>query len=149
MHLALHLQLLTTLQLYHLPPPLPPPGSNSSCLFAQCQSLNASCCTVLLCISRCSTARLKMFYFLCLLLMYHLCEKYYKPIIVQYHIANCISWLRRLTSLDLRTNWTYECILGKIFIHMQGLTIKKELHSRMQPHGGRILDNYFLFVVLV
>ena len=30
------------------PMPLPPPVSNSSCLFPQCQPLCASCCTVLL-----------------------------------------------------------------------------------------------------
>ncbi|XP_059778263.1 tigger transposable element-derived protein 1-like [Balaenoptera ricei] len=30
------------------PPPLPPPVSNSSCLFTRCQPLDASCCTVLL-----------------------------------------------------------------------------------------------------
>ncbi|KAJ8776637.1 hypothetical protein J1605_015226 [Eschrichtius robustus] len=40
------------LQLYHLPPPLPPPVSNSSCLFTRCQPLYASCCTVLLYFSR-------------------------------------------------------------------------------------------------
>ena len=49
------------LQLYHLPPPLPPPVSNSSCLFTRCQPLYASCCTVLLYFSRCCTVRLKMF----------------------------------------------------------------------------------------
>ena len=43
---ALHLLLLTILQLYHLPPPLPPPLSNSSCLFAWCQPLYANCCTL-------------------------------------------------------------------------------------------------------
>ena len=34
--------------------------------------------------SKYSTERLKIFYFLCLFFMYYLCEKYYKPIIVQY-----------------------------------------------------------------
>ena len=33
--------------------------------------------------------------------MYYLCEKYYKPATVQYHIADCISWVPRLTLLDL------------------------------------------------
>ena len=37
------------------------------------------------------------FIFLCLFLMYYLCEKYYKPITVQYNIANCV----RLTLLAL------------------------------------------------
>ena len=35
----------------------------------------------------------------------HLCEKYYKPITVQYYIANCVTWVPRL-SAELRTNWT-------------------------------------------
>ena len=35
-------------QLYHLPPPLRPVVSKSSCLFTQCQPLYASCRTVLL-----------------------------------------------------------------------------------------------------
>ena len=50
-----------TLQLYHLPLPLPPPVSNSSCLFTGCQSLCASCCTVLLYFSRCCAIRFYMF----------------------------------------------------------------------------------------
>ena len=33
--------------------------------------------------------------------MYYLCEKYYKPITVQYYIANCVSWVSGLTLLDL------------------------------------------------
>ena len=39
--------------------------------------------------------------------MNYLCEKYYKPITVQYYIANCASWVLRLTLMDLQTNWTY------------------------------------------
>ena len=46
LHLALCFLLLMTLQLYHLPPPLPPPVSNSSCLSTRCQLLDVSCCTV-------------------------------------------------------------------------------------------------------
>ena len=61
MQLALCLLLLTILQLYHLPPPLPPPVSNSSCLFTGCQPLDASCCTVLLYFPRDCTVRLKVF----------------------------------------------------------------------------------------
>ena len=40
-------------------------------------------------------------YFLCLLFMCYWCEKYYKPIIVQYYMANCIRWVPRLSLLDL------------------------------------------------
>ena len=36
---------------------------------------------------------------------------YYKPITVQYYIADCVSWVPRLTLLDLRTNWSYKCAL--------------------------------------
>ena len=42
LQLALCLLLLTVLRLYHLPPPLPPPVGNSSCLFTRCQTLYAS-----------------------------------------------------------------------------------------------------------
>ena len=66
LQLALRLLLLTIVQLYHLPPPLPPPVSNSSCLFTWCQPLYASCCTLLLYFSRYCTARLKIFHFLCI-----------------------------------------------------------------------------------
>ena len=48
LQLTLRLLLLMTLQLHHLPPPLPPPVSNCSCLFTRCQPLYASCCPILL-----------------------------------------------------------------------------------------------------
>ena len=65
------LLLLTKLQLYHLPPPRPPPVSTSSCLFIQCQPLFSSCCTVLLCFSRFCTIGLKMFsLFFCACFLY-------------------------------------------------------------------------------
>ena len=38
-----------------------------------------------------------MFYFGGLLFMYYLCEKYDKPITAQYYIADCVSWVPRLT----------------------------------------------------
>ena len=50
--------------------------------------------------------------------MYYLCEKYYKPITVQYYIADCVSCVPRLNLLDLRTNWTYELTLGTELIHI-------------------------------
>ena len=68
LQLALHLLLLTILQLYHLPPLLPPPVSNSSCLFTQYQPLYVNFCTVLLCFSRYFTVRLKVFVFYVLFL---------------------------------------------------------------------------------
>ena len=54
------------------------------------------------------TVRFKMFYLLSLFLKYYLCEKYYKPITVQYHIADRVSWISRLTLFDIQTNWTFE-----------------------------------------
>ena len=75
LQLAIHLLLLMILQLYHLPPLLCPPVSNSSCLFTRCQPLCASCCTGLLYFSRYCTIRLKMLsLFLCLSFMYYLCK---------------------------------------------------------------------------
>ena len=62
-----------------------------------------------------------VFFIFCVcFLMYYLCEKYYKPITVQYYIADCVSWVCRLTLLDLRTNWTYKCALGMELVRMQG-----------------------------
>ena len=72
------LLLLLTCQLYHLPPPAPAPGSDSSCLFARRQSLHVSCCTALLYFSRYRAVRSEMFS-LCFVLffMYSLCAKCY------------------------------------------------------------------------
>ena len=95
-HLALHLLLLTMFQLYHLPPPV----SNFSCLFTRCQPLYASCYPAVLYFSRYFTVKLKLL-FLCFFLIHYFCEKYYKPITVWYYIASCVSWVPRLTLLDL------------------------------------------------
>ena len=38
--------------------------------------------------------------------MYYLCGKYYKPITVQYYTADCVSWVPRLTLLDLQIGVT-------------------------------------------
>ena len=70
--------------------------------------------------------------------MYYLCEKYYKPIqysnilaqyratystilysiLVQHYIADCVSWVPRLTLLDLLTNETYKRALRTELILM-------------------------------
>ena len=36
-----------------------------------------------------------------------------KPTTVQYYVDRCVSWVPRLTFLDLRTNWIYEHTLRK------------------------------------
>ena len=50
--------------------------------------------------------------------MYHLCEKCYKPITVQYYITDFASWVSGLTLLDLRINWIYEHALRRELIHI-------------------------------
>ena len=101
LQLALRLLLLMILQLYHLPPSLPPLVSNSSFLF-RCQRLYARCYTALLYFSRYHTVRLKMFYCVCVFVMYYLCEKQYQPIRVQYYIVDDASWVPKLTLLGLQ-----------------------------------------------
>ena len=56
--------------------------------------------------------------FLCLV-MYYLFDKYYKLITVQCYIADCVSWVPRLTSLNSQTIRT-QGILRLEFIHIQG-----------------------------
>ena len=51
--------------------------------------------------------------------MYYLCERYYKPITVQYYIANCVSWY--LDSLC----WTYEHLAERNSFVCWGLIIFK------------------------
>ena len=105
LQLALHLLLLTTLWLYHLPLPLPLPASNSSCLLTQCQPLYArGCCTVLFKALYC---KIKNVFFIFLYFFNVLCEKY-RPMTIQYYIANCVCWVPRVILLDLQTNWDYE-----------------------------------------
>ena len=84
------------------------------CLFTWCQPLYASCCTV------CTTVLFKVLYFtfkmfnffVWFFFMYYLCEKYYKSIILQYYVASCVSWIPRLTSLDLK------CALGSELVRL-------------------------------
>ena len=69
-------------------------------------SLNASPCIPA--ILYCTTVLIKVLYYknvfciLCLSFVHYLCEKYYKPITVQYYIADCGSWVPRLTLLDIQ-----------------------------------------------
>ena len=130
LQLALHLLLLTILQLYHLPPLLPPPVSNSSCAFTQCQPLYADCSDVLLYFSRHCTIRLKMFYFLSLFFVYYFCDRYYKPIILQYYIANCVSWVPRLTWLNLQVGLTNTLSEWNMFVCRE-LTVFQSLLANL------------------
>ena len=71
------------------------------CMLAPvCQLLY--CTTVLFKVLYCKIKNVFfIFVFVCFLCMYYWCEKYYKPIIVQYYIANYVSWVPRLTLVDL------------------------------------------------
>ena len=57
------------------------------------------CTTVLFKVLYCKITN--VYFFVCFLCTYYLCEKYYKPIIVQYYIADCVSWVPRLILLEL------------------------------------------------
>ena len=107
LQLALHLLLMMIHQFFLLPP-LSLLQSVTFCLFSGCQSLCASCCTVVLYFLRYCTETLKMSYLLFVFYVLFV-WKYYKPITVQDFIANRVSWVPRLTLLDLQTNWTYGC----------------------------------------
>ena len=85
------------------PASCPSTSQDSSYLFTWCQPLYASCCTVPLCFSRYCTLRLKMLYF-CVCFLCSICVKsiinlFHIP--MQYYIADCVSWVPRLTLLDL------------------------------------------------
>ena len=63
--------------------------------------------------------------------MYYLCEKYYKPIKVQDYIADDVSWIPRLTFLDLRA-WSQNRACwhaGDLLYHIWGQAAS---HSRRQ-----------------
>ena len=81
-----------------------------------CQQLY--CTTVLFKVLYCKLKNVFFIFCVCLFFMYYLCEKYYKPIIVLYYKAYCVSWVPRLTLLDLQTNWTWERTFGMELIHM-------------------------------
>ena len=45
---------------------------------------------------------------------------HYLCIAAQYYVANCVSWVPRLTLFALWTNWTYEHALGMELIRVVG-----------------------------
>ena len=68
--------------------------------------------------------KIKNVYFLCLAFTYYLREKYYKHITVQCCVANCVSWVPRLTLLDLQTNCTYEPAPGMEPVPINGTQLQ-------------------------
>ena len=76
LQLAFQLLWLNILQLYHLPPLLPPPVSNSPFLFTRCQNLWLSCCTGLL--SKVLYSKIKNVFLILEFAMYYLYKTYCK-----------------------------------------------------------------------
>ena len=74
--------------------------------------------TVLLYFPRYCTIKLKVFFIFCVCFYLLFMWKYSKPTTEQYYIANCVSWVPRLTLLDLWINTTYKCALWMELIHM-------------------------------
>ena len=93
--LALHLLLLTLLQLYHLPPL----SLLQLVILLACSLVADPVCQML----PCTMVVFKVVYYEIKTFIFYLflCEKYYKPVTVPCYIANYVSWLPRLTSLDL------------------------------------------------
>ena len=81
-------------------------------------SLNA-CWTVRLYFSRYCTIRFKIFSLPFVFVFMYLCEMCYKSMTAQYYVASCVSWVPRLTLLDVGTNWTCKCAFGMDRICMQ------------------------------
>ena len=81
--------------------------SSSQQLFLPVPTMPAPVCQLLYCTTvlfKVLYCKIKnVFFILCLFFMYYLREKYYKPITVQYYIADCVSWVPRLC-------WTYKQI---------------------------------------
>ena len=64
--------------------------------------------------------------------MYYLCEKYYKPTIVQYHIANCVNCISRLIFLDLPMDsqkWKWNEM--KVAQYLMDYTVHRILKARI------------------
>ena len=97
LQLSLCLLWLTILLLNHVPPSLHPPVSNSSCLNMWYQPLY--CTTILFKVLYWKIKNVFFTFCVCLFFTYYLCEKYYKPLTVQYYITNCVSWVSRFAGL--------------------------------------------------
>ena len=106
----------------------------SSCLFTPCQPVCA--------IWYYTTVLFKVLYsriknvlvFVCFL-MYYLCEKHYRPIIVQYYMADCISWVPRLALLGL-SNWTHESALWTELTHVADLYCRRNRIHTLLPFSS-------------
>lgn len=84
-----------------------------------------------------------MFYFFCVFVfMYYLHVKNYKPITVQYYIADCVSWIPRLTLLGIRANWTYKYTLGMELVCIEDCTPHRKRYMSTSQTGRCCLLYY-------
>ena len=76
-------------------------------------------------------------------------EKYYKPITVQYYVANCVSWVPWLTLLDLRThsqNGTRSYVGDLLYFYLTAffiLSFSLALNSLTMMNQGVDLFGFF------
>ena len=96
-----------TLTLHFLNTVSPLPMNLSVAKFQRCKHVPLCrllyCATVLFKVLFC---KITQFYLSLVFVTYYLYGKYYKSITIQYCIADCVSWVPRLTLLDFWTNWT-------------------------------------------
>ena len=69
--------------------------------------------------------------------MYYLCEKYYKLITVQYYVADCVSWVPKLTLLDLTNKLDLtNALLEWISFICRGLTVYQFVIQNLHFYFG-------------
>ena len=81
-----------------------------------------------------------MFSLFCLVFYVLFTWKYYKPIKVQYYIGNCVSWVPKLTSLDL---WTHSqngthLYVGDFLYHQPGEKSNKDILCLREKTGKNL-----------
>ena len=63
--------------------------------------------------------------------MYYLFEMYYKLITVQYYIVDCVSWVPRLTLLNLQKIGLMNTLSEQNLLICRGLTLQEFEYNRL------------------
>ena len=63
--------------------------------------------------------------------MYYLFEMYYKLITVQYYIIDCVSWVPRLTLLNLQKIGLMNTLSEQNLLICRGLTLQEFEYNRL------------------
>ena len=74
--------------------------------------------------------------------MYYLCEKYYKPITVWYYEADCVSWVPRLTLVDLGQTGLMNLLSEHNSFVCRGLRLPTPIFLLEEFHGQKSLADY-------